>query len=131
MSSRAVRWVVLAVCAAGIAGMIGTSVVGDNALTLTFGLVTAAAVVCLIVATAVAAGGSGDGGPGDADEMGGQQLEGQVATLVDSGADEAAVRELVRKAVALGRSQSGPPQKKAGAGVHGGRTPRPGDRTFT
>jgi len=103
--------------------MIGGSIADDNALTLTFGLVTAAAVMCLIVATAVAGAGSVDAG-----EVAGRRVEELVAALVAEGADESAVREVVRQAVALGRSQAG---EKAGAEVHGGRTPRPGDRTFT
>lgn len=123
MSPRLVRGVVFLVCVAGIAGMIGGSIADENALTLTFGLVTAAAVMCLIVATAVAGAGSVDAG-----EVAGRRVEELVAALVAEGADESAVREVVRQAVALGRSQAG---EKAGAEVHGGRTPRPGDRTFT
>jgi len=126
MSPRVVRWVVIGVCAAGIAGMIGGSVADDNALTLTFGLVTAAAVACLIVATAVAGGGSGE-----AEDVAGTRVEELVATLVAGGAEEATVRDLVRESVTVGRSQRGRPGGKAGAGVHGGRTPRPGNRTFT
>ncbi len=116
----------IGVCVAGIAGMIAGSVADDNALTLTFGLVTAAAVVCLIVATAVA------GGAGDVDTVAGRRVEELVDSLVAGGAEEATVRDLVREAVTVGRSQRGRPGGgKAGAGVHGGRTPRPGDRTFT
>jgi len=130
---------VVAVCAAGIAGMVAGSIADDNTVTLTFGLVTAAAVACLIVATAVAAGG-----PGEADEAAGLRVEELVQTMVAAGADEKELRDLVREAVALGRIQPrGPqaestaepgstsPEQKARAGVHGGRTPRPGDRTFT
>jgi len=111
--------------------MVVGSVADDNTITLTFGLVTAAAVACLIVATAVAGGG-----PGDADEVAGARVEELVAALVARGAEEPAVRDLVREAVALGRAQPGrtepgKAEKKAGAEVHGGRTPRPGDRTFT
>jgi len=123
--------VVVAVCAAGIAGMVVGSIADDNTTTLTFGLVTAAAVACLIVATAVAGGE-----PADADEAAGRRVEELVRALVATGADEAAVRELVRAAIVLGRSQptrmpTGKPEKEAGAGVHGGRTPRLGDRTLT
>ena len=123
MSPRVIRWVVLAVCVGGIAGMIAGSVADDNSLTLTFGLVTAAAVICLIVATAVSGGNAGG-----VDEAAGAQVEELVAALVADGADESAVRRLVQQAVELGRAQPG---GKAGAGVHGGRTPRPGERTFT
>jgi len=123
--------VVVIVCAAGIAGMVVGSIADDNTATLTFGLVTAAAVACLIVATAVAGGG-----PREAAEVAGERVERLVRGLVAGGAEEAAVRDLVREAVVLGRSQpagdqNGESAKKAGAGVHGGRTPRPDNRTFT
>jgi len=131
VSPRAVRLVVVAVCATGIAGMVIGSIADDTTVTLTFGLVTAAAVACLMVATAV----SGGVPVGD-DEVSGPRVEALVAALVVDGAQEQAVRELVREAVALGRSQpgrshTGRPAEKAGAEVHGGRTPRPGDRTVT
>jgi hypothetical protein len=136
VSARAVRLVVLAICAAGIAGMVVGSVADDNAIALVFGLVTATAVTCLIVATAVA-GGAGVDGPDDDDQ--GRRVEELVAGLVGRGADEAEVRELVREAVRLGRfrpndarrGSPSSPDEEAGAGVHGGRTPRPGGRTFT
>lgn len=126
MSPRAVRLVVLAVCAAGIAGMVVGSVADDNTVALTFGLITAAAVACLIVATAV-------GGPdaSEADEVGGERIEELVAALVARGAEEATVRDLVGEAVRLGRSRRNHRDEKAGAGVHGGRTPRPDGGTFT
>lgn len=53
MSLRVVRWIVMGVCAAGIAGMIVSSIVDANGAALAFGLVTAIAVVGLIVATTV------------------------------------------------------------------------------
>gem|GEM_PF-2886397 len=125
------RWVVVAVCASGVAGMVVGSIADDSTVTLTFGLLTAAAVACLIVATAV----TGDA-PADADEVAGARVEELVVALVAHGADEAAVRALVREAVVLGRSRAGHTtpgrtETKAGAEVHGGRTPRPGERTFT
>jgi hypothetical protein len=43
------------VCAGGIAGMIVSSVLNHNGAAITFGLITAAAVLCSMVATAVAA----------------------------------------------------------------------------
>lgn len=114
VSTRAVRRVVMAVCAGGIAGMIVASVNDSNGAALTFGLVTTAAVVCLVVATAVtrpagpatkagAAPGGAAGAPGE--EAQGALVEGLVADLVTAGADEAAVRGLVREAVRLGRGR--------------------------
>ena len=55
MTPGAVRGAVIVVCVGGIAGMIIGSVADNNAVALTFGLVTAAAVACLIVVTAVSA----------------------------------------------------------------------------
>jgi len=117
--------VVFAVCAAGIAGMVAGSIADDNAVALTFGLITAAAVACLIVATAVA----GPARAADDEEAIGAEVESQASALVAEGADEAAVRRLVTDAVRLGRAHQGS-EEKAGAGVHGGRTPRPDEQTF-
>ncbi|MBV8162528.1 MAG: hypothetical protein JO265_16540 [Acidimicrobiia bacterium] len=97
-----VRWVVIAVCVAGVAGMIAGSVADNNDVALTFGLITAAAVVCLMVATAV----SPPTGPVRAatfDEGQAARVEELVARLVADGAREDAVRELVGEAVRLGR----------------------------
>jgi hypothetical protein len=92
VSARTVRAVVVAVCAAGVAGMIVASVAERNGAALTFGLVTAAAVACLIVATAVAP-------PTPRSD----RVEALVAELVAGGADERTVRALV--AEAAGRSR--------------------------
>jgi hypothetical protein len=116
--------VVIAVCAVGIAGMIVGSVADDNDVALAFGLLTAAAVTCLMVATAVGASTHGT-----LDEEQARTVETLVEDLLATGADETRVRELVAEAVRLGRSRA--PAEKAGAEVHGGRTPRPGGGTFT
>ena len=100
MTARVVRRVVIAVCVVGIAGMIAGSVADNNAVALTFGLVTAGAVACLIVATAVS--------PPTAsafDEAGAARVEELIGRLVSAGADEAAVRALAREAVRLGRGR--------------------------
>jgi hypothetical protein len=111
--------VVVAVCVLGVAGMIVSSITDDTGAALTFGLVTAAAVACLMVASAVA--GPGAGRPLPPDEVQAERVEGLVRQVVAAGAEEPLVRTLVREAVRLGRGASG----EAGAGVHGGRTPRP------
>ena len=104
--ARVVRWVVIGVCAVGIAGMIGGSAANNSDLALTFGLITAAAVLCLMVATAVSAptttahAASGDGA---FDEGQAARVEHLVARLVADGARENAVRQLVGEAVRLGR----------------------------
>ena len=100
MSPRVVRRVVIAVCVAGIAGMIVSSIADNTGAALTAGLVTAIAVLCLIVATAV----TGAQGLGVSDLLA-NDVEERVESLVADGADEAEVRALVGAAVKLGRSQ--------------------------
>ena len=118
MAPRTVRWLVIAVFVAGIAGMIVGSIADNNGVAITFGLITAAAAVGLILVTAVAGPEAFRKGarrgtaspPGPADPSGGGVDEGaaalveeQVERLLAAGADEAAVRELVRRSVTLGR----------------------------
>jgi hypothetical protein len=62
VTARVVRAIVLVVCVLGIAGMVVGSVTDKQGLSLTAGLVSASAVLSLMVATAV------DRGAGDADE---------------------------------------------------------------
>src|SRR5712692_9481915 len=98
--AREVRRLALVVCVAGIAGMIVTSALDDNGAAITFGLVTAVAVLCSMLATAVAAGESGrssgaqSGSAGPPDVLA-AMVEDRVRSLVDEGADETAVRTLV------------------------------------
>ena len=99
--TRAIRLVVIAVCAGGIAGMIVTSITNHNGAAITFGLITAVAILCQMVATTVV------------NEIGGREpdgaaLEARIEGLVAAGADEAAVRDLVRHAVRLGSSREVP-----------------------
>lgn len=113
MSPRAVRRVVIVVCAAGIAGMIVASVADNNAAALTAGLVTAAASLCLMVATAVtatpdplASGGHDPLAEGALDPEGlAQEVERRIGQLVAAGVEEDALRALVRSAVRLGRAR--------------------------
>jgi hypothetical protein len=112
LSARTVRTVTLVVCGLGIAGMIVTSILNHNGAAITFGLVTAVAVLCSMVAKAVAAEAERRlGGPvGSAEprlavpaEALAEVVEGQVQAVVAAGADEGAVRQLVGEAVRLGR----------------------------
>jgi len=119
VSPRAVRRVVIGLCAMGVAGMIVASIVNDNGVALTFGLITVGAVACLMVATAVAGPGSARSLPPD--EARAERVERLVGQLVAAGAEAPLVRALVREAVRLGRGTS----EEVGAGVHGGRTPDP------
>jgi hypothetical protein len=86
----AVRWLVVAVCVTGIGGMIGSSVADNSGAALTFGVVTAVAVLVLIAVTAA--------GPRPATEEDAARLEASIGQLVAAGADERAVRDLVRQA---------------------------------
>lgn len=103
MTARAVRWLVVVVCVGGIVGMIVGSIADNNGVAMSFGIVTAVAVLCLMVATAVTGGGRV---PLDAEaEARAQRIEGHVADLVRGGADESEVRRLVGEAVKLGQSR--------------------------
>ena len=115
MSPRTVRRLVIGVFVIGIAGMIAGSIADNNGFAITFGLITAAAALGLILVTAVAAPGAFgsapsrrprlgvDPDPGPVDEAAAALVEEQVGQLVSAGADEGQVRELVRRAVSLGR----------------------------
>ena len=126
MTARAVRLVVIGVCVGGVAGMVVASVLNHTGAALTFGLITATAILCLMVATAVSrdqpanpyharerVGTMGNpGGPAGVDvstarEAEGEGLEHAVAALVSQGADEATVRDLVRRAMEFGRLHAG------------------------
>jgi hypothetical protein len=85
---------VLAVCALGIAGMIASSIAERTGAAITAGLITAVAVVCLLLVTAVAPPAAF--GPAVVDEEAAADVERRVADLVEAGADEAMVRSLVR-----------------------------------
>ena len=98
MSPGAVRGTVIVVCVAGIAGMIIGSIADNNAVALTFGLVTAAAVACLIVVTAVTAPTAATAARAD-DRA--ERVEELIQGLVSAGADEEEVRSLVREAAHL------------------------------
>jgi hypothetical protein len=98
VSVRVLRRLVIAICAAGIAGMIVTQIAENNGATLVFGITAALGAGALILVTAVV------GPPVEVpDEELAGQVERDVQELVASGADEPVVRELVRKAVNLGR----------------------------
>lgn len=53
VSAGAIRRVVAVVCVAGIAGMIASSIADNNGAAITFGVVTAVAILCSMTATAV------------------------------------------------------------------------------
>ena len=100
--ARVVRWVVIGVCILGVAGIIAGSIANNNAVALTFGLITAVAVVCLMVATAVSSGTATRTSGFDEEQA--ALVEHLVDRLVADGASEDAVRQLVGEAVRLGQT---------------------------
>jgi hypothetical protein len=112
MSAKTVRRIAVLVCAGGIAGMIVSSILNHNGSAITFGLITATAVLCSMVATAVAAdatrSAAGTQTPmaGTVDEKQAMAVESLVQSLVAAGAPEATVRDLVRHSVRLGRGSA-------------------------
>ena len=99
MTLKALRRVVAFCCLGSLAGLIAGSVADNNGAAITAGMVGAVAMLCLIAANAVVRG-TNQGGAQDALAA---ELEARVNDLVTSGADERVVRDVVRKAVRLGR----------------------------
>jgi ApbE superfamily uncharacterized protein (UPF0280 family) len=113
ISLRVVRGATLGICVAGIAGMIVTSIGGHNGAAITFGLITAVAIVCSMVSTAVAADTAhrltGLDGADSTDqtfpvERLAEIVEDQIQAMVSAGVDEDALRALVGESVRLGRT---------------------------
>ncbi len=101
MTPRRLRWIVGVVFVGGIAGMVVASILDNNGAAITAGLFTAVAAICLMLMTALV------NQPRDEvafDDRTAEEIEGQIARIVASGADEEDVRALVREAVRLGRS---------------------------
>ena len=88
-----------AVFVAGIAGMIVSSIADNNGTAITCGLVTAVAVLGLVLVTSVSPPGSlakpGTAVPTAADERLAADLEDRIGALVADGADEETLRKLV------------------------------------
>ena len=100
MARRWIPRVCIAVFVAGIAGIIVTTINGNNAgVVLSIGLVIVLAAVALLTATSVGAGKRIE----VYDEAAAEKLERMVTSLVADGADEAAVRALVRETRRLGQ----------------------------
>jgi hypothetical protein len=105
ISLRAVRVATITVCVTGIAGMIVSSALNHNGAAITFGILTAIAIICSMVATSAVAAATRS--PDDVDaptDALATIVEQQVNQLVEAGADEEAVRQLVGEAVRLGRT---------------------------
>ncbi len=113
ISLRAVRGVTLIICVAGIAGMIVTSIGWHNGAAITVGLITAVAIVCSMVSTAVAADTAHrltgrDAVDGIDETLPVDRLaeivENQVQAMVSAGVEEDALRALIGESVRLGRT---------------------------
>jgi len=102
MTLTALRRIVAILCVLSIAGMIVSNINNNDAASTVFGFVGAVAIVCLMVGNALKFGDN-QGGAQDALAA---ELEARVQELVASGADEAQVRGVVRRAVRLGRGDA-------------------------
>ena len=100
MDPKLLRRTVLVVFVGGIAGMVVGSIMDNNGTAITFGIITAVAALALILTTALIAGQPAD----RFDDERAEAVEARIVQLVADGADEAAVRDLVRDAVVLGRT---------------------------
>jgi ribosomal protein S18 acetylase RimI-like enzyme len=98
---KAFRIAAAVVFVAGIATMIVTSIVSNSmGVMITTGLVTAvAAIVLLAVSSAVQGRPLGS----IVDDIAAERIERRVADLVAAGADEVALRSLIRDSVRLGQ----------------------------
>jgi hypothetical protein len=105
VSARGVRRTVVVVCVLAIAGMIVSSIADSTGAAITFGLVAAVAVVCLILVTATA-GARAFGAPVN-DETAAADVERRVQALAAAGADEPELRALVRAARRMERRRGG------------------------
>jgi hypothetical protein len=100
MARRLIPKVCAAVFVCGIAGLIISSIAGNNAgVVLSIGLVIVFAAIALLTFGAVTPKGRLE----PFDEAAAEQLEAQVLALVQAGASEDAVRALVRDAMRVGQ----------------------------
>jgi ABC-type Na+ efflux pump permease subunit len=106
---RVIRRIVIVIFIIGIGGMIAGSIADNNGVAITFGLITAAAALALVLVTQVSPPGSlakpGAPVPTVIDEQMAADLETRIERLVADGADESEVRKLVGRAIELGRQQ--------------------------
>jgi uncharacterized membrane protein YfcA len=100
MDPKLLRRTVLVVFLGGIAGMVVGSIMDNNGTAITFGIITAVAALALILTTALVSGQPAD----RFDDERAEAVEARIVQLVADGADESAVRDLVRDAVVLGRT---------------------------
>ena len=100
MATRLITRACIAVFVGGIAGLIISSVAGNNnGVVLTIGGIIVLAAIVLMAVNTVTVHERIDA----FDDAAAEQLEAHVANLVEQGADEADVRTLVREARRSGR----------------------------
>lgn len=100
MARRWIPRVCTTVFVGGIAGLIVSSVAGNNAgFVLSIGLVIVFAAIALLTYGAVTPKGRLE----PFEEAAAEQLEAQVRALIDQGASESLVRSLVRDAMRIGQ----------------------------
>jgi c-di-AMP phosphodiesterase-like protein len=100
---RVIRILCVIVFVGGIAGLIISSIAGNNVgVVTTIGLITSLAAIVLLTASTVANRQRIDA----FNDALAEQVEGQIGALVASGAKEDTLRRLVRDAINLGRSAS-------------------------
>ena len=103
LSLRAIRVACAVVFVCGIAGIIVSSVNGNNeGWVISIGLTTTLAAIALIIASTVAVRQRIH----VFDDVAAEQLETRMAQLIAAGADETALRDVVRQAIELGRRTS-------------------------
>ncbi len=97
---RAIRAACIVCFVGGVAGMIVASLADNNiGAVLTAGIISAIAAIVLLAVSTVAA----QRRLAEFDDADAEILEHGIRRLADSGADESAVRDLVRRAIDLGR----------------------------
>ena len=100
---RVIRILCVTVFVSGIAGLIISSIAGNNVgVVTTIGLITSLAAIVLLTASTVANRQRIDA----FNDALAEQVEGQIGALVASGTKEDSLRKLVRDAINLGRSAS-------------------------
>jgi hypothetical protein len=99
-SLRIIRWVCAMVFVCGIAGIIVSSINGNNeGWVVTIGLTTTLAAITLIIASTVASKQR----IAAFNEVAAEKLESMIGDEVARGASEDALREIARRAIELGR----------------------------
>lgn len=102
-SLRTIRIICVITFVAGIAGMIISSIAGNNVgLVTTIGVFSAMGAIVLLTTSSIANRQRIDA----FDDAAAEQLERHITSLVAGGTDEVTLRKLVRDAARLGRSAS-------------------------